>query len=249
MKVRRHDGELTVHGITVGSLHPRLRLPTMTVNSWLVHLPQGRLLVDAGPPWAGRPIARELILRGWEPDWIALTHAHIDHAGGLCDLMKLIPSARLLADEEDFETLLSGEVLVPAVIDPFTRLRPAINWVMTRRPMPKCAPHGPLSELADLGITVAPTPGHALPHSSLLLPDGSLIVGDALAVNPSGRPVMNAFFEDSVLMKESLERLAKIGRGRVFAGHGDPCRIEQVRRLAGIKPDAALARSEQLSEG
>lgn len=234
MKVRRYQGEITVHGITVGGLHPRLRLPTTTVNIWLVDLPQGRLLVDAGPPWAGRPLAQELLRRAWEPDWIALTHAHIDHAGGLCDLMRLIPSARLLADEADFETLQSGEVLVPATIDPFTRLRPAIHWVMTRRPMPKSAPHGPLSELAQFGVGVIATPGHSLPHASLLLPDGSLIVGDALAVTPSGKAVMNAFFEDSELMKESLVRLAEIGKGRVFPGHGDPCSIEQVRRLAGL---------------
>lgn len=244
MKVRRHEGEIVVHGITVGSLHPHLRLPTATVNVWLVDLPQGRLLVDAGPPWAGRPIAHELNRRDWRPDWIALTHAHIDHAGGLCDLMKLIPTARLLADEADFETLQSGEVLVPATIDPFTRLRPAIHWVMTRRPMPKCAPHGPLSELAQLGVGVISTPGHSLPHSSFLLPDGSLIVGDALAVNPSGRPVMNAFFEDSELMKESLVRLAEIGRGRVYPGHGDPCSIEQVRRLVRL----THARRENLDQ-
>jgi len=160
--------------------------------------------------------------------------------------MKLIPSARLLADEADFETLQSGEVLVPATIDPFTRLRPAINWVMTRRPMPKSTPHRPLSDLTKIGVGIIATPGHSLPHNSLLLPDGSLIVGDALAVNPSGRPVMNAFFEDSELMKESLVRLAEIGRGRVFPGHGDPCSIEQVRRLVGVRP-AKAAKADQTS--
>ncbi len=232
MKTRVYEGEIKVHGFVLGNIHPHLVLPTTTVNSWLVHLPQGRLLVDAGPPWAGRPLARELIRRGLEPKWVALTHAHIDHAGGICDLLKLIPSARFLAQEADIPVLVSGEVLVPSFINPFTPIRPAIHWAFTRRPMPRCHPQGDLSELEELGIEIIQTPGHSLPHASLLLPDGSLMAGDALAVNPAGRPVVNAFYEDQDLMLESLEVLAHRGRGRVFAGHGVPCSIDQVRSLA-----------------
>jgi glyoxylase-like metal-dependent hydrolase (beta-lactamase superfamily II) len=231
MKVRVYEGDIKVQSFVLGNIHPHLTLPTTTVNSWLVHLPQGRLLIDAGPPWAGRLLARELIRRNLEPKWVALTHAHIDHAGGICDLLKLIPSARFLAQEADIPVLSSGEVLVPSFINPFTPIRPAIHWAFTRRPMPKCHPDGDLSELADLGIEVLQTPGHSLPHASLLLPDGSLMAGDALAVNPAGRPVVNAFYEDQDLMLESLQILARRGSGRVFAGHGVPCSIEQVRSL------------------
>src|ERR1700722_20375311 len=49
------------------------------VNTYLISIPEGDVLIDAGTRWAARRILREL--RGRKMVLVALTHVHPDHQG------------------------------------------------------------------------------------------------------------------------------------------------------------------------
>jgi glyoxylase-like metal-dependent hydrolase (beta-lactamase superfamily II) len=223
---------VTVKTLAFGCVHPRLKLPMNTVNVHLVDLDAGRLLVDSGPPWTGPVLAKELKRLGWTPHWLALTHSHIDHAGGAAAVSAAFPRMRVLADPEEWGILRKGEVLVPTVIYPWTRIRPVVNWAFTRIPMPACQPHGPLDELRRLGVTPVSSPGHSLPHTSLLLPDGQMILGDVVTVNLKGEPQVNCYLEDRQMLEESILSLASLAKGTLHPGHGPSCRPEALAALA-----------------
>jgi ribonuclease BN (tRNA processing enzyme) len=78
-----------------------------------------RLLLDAGQSWAGR------VTRCLRPDWIAITHAHPDHAFGIggvqCPVYVTATTRRLLRQfpEVRFETFQAAR---PFAIGPFRML-------------------------------------------------------------------------------------------------------------------------------
>lgn len=71
-----------------------------------------RLLLDAGSTWAGR-------LHELRPDWIAITHAHPDHAFALAEPTD-VP---VYLSEESYERLARYPMAHPRVFGPGARLR------------------------------------------------------------------------------------------------------------------------------
>ena len=68
-------------GVHVGSLFPRNVFNTVVLDG-----PDGDVVIDAGPPWSGRRLAR--YLRGRDVAEHVVTHAHGDHVGAtawLCE--------------------------------------------------------------------------------------------------------------------------------------------------------------------
>lgn len=220
-----------VEALSFGCIHPSLRLPASTVNVHLVQVGSTKILVDAGPPWTGPVLAKILKGRAWHPDIIAITHAHIDHVGGAAFLQRAFPQARLLAHPDDVQTIEEGLVLVPRHITPWTKIRPVVNWAFTLRPMPKAKVDGSLQQLRKHGIVLLSTPGHANPHTSLLLPDGQVLAGDALVVGMRGKAMENGYYEDLEAQRESLQLIADHARGLIHPGHGPSCQPEAVARL------------------
>ena len=72
-----------------------------------------RLLLDAGQDWAGR-------LAALKPDWIAITHAHPDHAFALADA----PDVPVYVTQETHELLSRYAVRQFRVIEPWQEFRP-----------------------------------------------------------------------------------------------------------------------------
>jgi hydroxyacylglutathione hydrolase len=85
-------------GVLLGPLFPRNVFNTVVLES-----PQGDVVVDAGPPWSGRRLAR--FLKGRDVVEHVVTHAHGDHVGStawLCNHTGA-PLAMSEIEADDFE--------------------------------------------------------------------------------------------------------------------------------------------------
>jgi glyoxylase-like metal-dependent hydrolase (beta-lactamase superfamily II) len=171
---------------------------TLDVRCFVVPASNGVMLVDAGLP--GSSPAIEATLERIGAAWsditdIVLTHAHFDHVGGLADVAARTPKATLSAGALDVAMIpVDGHILVKRL--------------------------GEGDRVG--GLLVLDTPGHTPGHISLMDETRSLvIVGDlvgsvdgALSFGPP------AFTADAVRSRASLERVARMGVGRLLFGHG-----------------------------
>ncbi|MEP6629311.1 MAG: MBL fold metallo-hydrolase [Lapillicoccus sp.] len=162
------------------------------VRCFLVRHDDGLVLVDAGFPADGTPIA--LALAGMGAGWsdlsdVVLTHAHPDHCGALAALPQLAPSAAVWGGAGD-------------EYPPFVR---AVEGGETVR-----------------GLRVVATPGHTAGHLCLFDEDRStLFSGDAVGsqaglLTQGPRP----FIADPEEAMRSLRLLSALGAHRMLFGHG-----------------------------
>ena len=170
---------------------------TFEVRCFVVPRPDGVVLVDVGPPTTGKQI--EAVLAQLGATWsdvsdIVLTHAHVDHIGGLVEVAKHAPRAVVRAGAGDLsEIRLDGRAIEP--LAEADRVR---------------------------DLVVLETPGHTPGHLSRLDEANSLVlvgdavgsVGGALSFGPP------AFTADPGQARASLERLARLAVGSFVFSHG-----------------------------
>jgi len=193
------------------------RVPTVpfnAVNSFIFVEPDGSLtLVDAGLKRAPKKLLAALAALGKQPSdvkRIVMTHAHIDHAGGL-ERMQRETGARTLSHHDDAGYLARGEA-------PPGDKRSFLARVMAMLPGGRFGPCSVDEEIVDGqlldvagGLRVIHTPGHTPGHVSLLHePSGALIVGDAL-FNVIGMTFSITFAcADIPLSRETAGRLGEL---------------------------------------
>jgi glyoxylase-like metal-dependent hydrolase (beta-lactamase superfamily II) len=183
-------------------------------HTFLLDLPAGKLMVDAGWPDALPVLKRQLAAYGVPPSEIRLlflTHTHPDHAG-LAQPIKALTGARLLIHETQVVALpalaramagKSGDPpggYVPIVVEP--------PDVVLRARQP-----GALRALGVAGQAVE-TPGHSHDSVSLLLDDGRCFIGDLTP--PQLAPDEAA----AAVLRESWRRLLALGARRFYPAHG-----------------------------
>lgn len=199
------------------------------VHCYLWEWQGGVTLIDAGHPYDATTILAALRKQGYAAHTvrrIIVTHADLDHSGGLAELQ-----ARTGA------TVACHAVEKPLLERPWQRqaaflpLRPLI-WILTRFPRYQYHPVTPDELLVDgqqlpEGFTVVHTPGHSPGHISLLHKRRRLLIcGDAL-VNTRGRlrPNTGPFTPDKENAQRSVWKLAKKYGDEfetVVFGHGPP---------------------------
>jgi hydroxyacylglutathione hydrolase len=164
---------------------------------------------------------------------ILLTHAHIDHAGGLLELQQAFDAPTWIgADERPmFETLpQQGNWFgMPALNRPCGRID---HW----------AQDGDVVRVGSLELTVLGTPGHS-PGQVCYHGHGHVFVGDTLFSGSIGRTDLP--LGDGPTMNASLARLLELpGETVVHCGHGPDTTLQQeleanpylahVRRARGL---------------
>lgn len=158
------------------------------------------------------------------PDFILLTHIHIDHGGCAGHLLEKYPEAKIVCHPGAVAHLVQPDRLwrgSQAV------LRDKATLFGQPRPVPPQA-FASATEVADAGLVMIETPGHAPHHVSFLM-DDVLFAGEAAGTRsplPDGgiymRPATPPQFRPDIA-RESLQKLmARVGSARrlAFAHYG-----------------------------
>ena len=214
--------------------HRRL---TQALNCLLIETPAGRVLIETGigermddknrtmRGYEGAPVVPKLRQAGFDPesvDFVAMSHLHYDHAGGLllADGTKAFPRARIVAQRAEWDVALSGNSRVLASYDQ-PELRLVADW----------GAEGWAEGDRELlpGVSVVRTGGHSAGHQAVVVrgtgPGARTVAffGD-LAMRPwSANPRWVTSFDDfpldSVAVKGELFRRAVEDNWTVVLSH------------------------------
>lgn len=213
-------------------------------------------VVDAGYPNDGKALVASLEAVGRRPEdvqAVLLTHAHLDHMGGIPTLLArrqvpvLTGAVEAAHAHRDFE-----EQITPVQMLRQCTHVAGVRWFA--QTLKAVLPHAsmtvpsaepvPFDEALDLPGSPVPisTPGHTSGHTAYLLEAAGIVfTGDALVTAhpllPGGtRPQMlpSVFSEDEPEMARSLEALAALPADVVVPGHGPVARgpVAEIVRTA-----------------
>jgi hydroxyacylglutathione hydrolase len=167
---------------------------------------------------------------GFELQAIAVTHAHLDHVGGVAALKRLKPQAKIIlhkADEFIYEALPEQ----PAWIGIPRSQWPALGFAF--EPPPKVEEYwtdGQTYTVGDLQFRVIHCPGHTPGHVVLFEPrERKIFVGDVLFAGSVGRTDLPGGSTEQ-LMDSIMNKLLPLGDDvEVYSGHGPTTTIGRER--------------------
>ena len=186
------------------------------------------LCIDPGDDSEG--IVQAIDKHGLELEVIAVTHAHLDHVGGVTALKRLRPTARIMmhrADESIYEALPEQPAWIGI---------PRSQWSamhMTFEPPPKVDEYfedGGKLRVGELEFEVLHCPGHTPGHVVLFAPaERKVFVGDVLFAGSVGRTDLPGGSTEQ-LMASIHGKLLPLGdEVEVFSGHGPETTIGEER--------------------
>ncbi|MGY1735737.1 MBL fold metallo-hydrolase [Geodermatophilus sp. SYSU D00684] len=237
-------------------------VPGTAVNRVLVRDGRDLTVVDAGYPGDAASLAdavRALGSRLEDVRAVLVTHAHVDHVGGLS---ALAPGTPVLVHPDELPNARGERREQATPLDVAVRAwRPRVaRWALSivragatahpvvaaARPFPGGGPDagtggGPGGGPLDLpgGPVPVPTPGHTSGHTAYLFPrHGVVATGDALVTgHPTSRvrgpQLLPGFFTASPdRARDSLGALAALPADLLVPGHGDPWRGDLTEAVA-----------------
>lgn len=197
------------------------------------------IVVDVGPANTAARLVESLGALGLDRvDYVLLTHIHIDHCGGLGDLLEHYPMTRVICHDKAVEHMVDPLRLWSGSLKMLGEIAEAYG---PPRPIPKgkLIPHSE-SDLKDL--TIIETPGHAVHHLSFLYRDllfageaggNYFIIGDTEYLRPATPP--RFFFE---VCLGSIDRLLSLEDQPICYAHFDQARSSH--RLLGISREQLI---------
>lgn len=240
-----------------------VHLATGTNVNWaLVTEGDAVTVVDAGYPNDGKALLASIAAIGRRPsdvEGVVLTHAHLDHIGGVPALLSVATVPVLTGEVEVRHAHREYlEQISPAQLLAQCRHRAGLVWVAQtlRASLPHVSMSVPQAEVAAYGVPVdlpgrlvpLATPGHTSGHTAYLLEsEGVVFTGDALitghpllpgAAHPQLIPA--SFNEDEDEMVASLDAFRGLEADVMVPGHGPAER----RPLAAIVDDVLLGRDQ-----
>jgi hydroxyacylglutathione hydrolase len=194
------------------------RIDGTMANAYVIALDGKVVLVDAGTESSGRKIVDFFTSRGYTPDFVLITHYHVDHVGGL----KLI-----------YDTFRPA-IYAPAVEIPVIQGRQKMEVAPGFLPRlvassSKAKPVEDVRNVATLplkGLKGMETPGHTPGSTSFLLERERLIfTGDAISTSGGKASVNRMFTYDQEKALESFDRIMGMKPITILPGHGEPLAI------------------------
>jgi len=203
-------------------------VPGVVSNTYILLGADGLTVIDAGLPRSERKILAYIASLGrsaQDVKRIVITHADMDHVGGLAALQKA-SGARTYASKLEAEAIAAGKSSREIQSPGFS---PRRLFFALMRPFMKITPVQ-VDEIVEEGQTlpalgglrVVETPGHTPGHISLFAPAaGVLFSGDSIVSDQNGlhgsRPGLTW---DEVKARESERKQAALGARVVCTGHG-----------------------------
>nr|VFK24581.1 MAG: Glyoxylase, beta-lactamase superfamily II [Candidatus Kentron sp. MB]VFK27113.1 MAG: Glyoxylase, beta-lactamase superfamily II [Candidatus Kentron sp. MB]VFK74902.1 MAG: Glyoxylase, beta-lactamase superfamily II [Candidatus Kentron sp. MB] len=187
------------------------------VNTYLIQDEQSGacVIVDTGE---SNELALRLSALDPRPDVqaILITHAHIDHAGGLIDLQEAFDAPTYLPELEkpflDTMAQQGGWFGAPDM----NRFSGRIDHLVR---------DGDTIRVGDMAFQFLSTPGHS-PGQGCYYTDTDILVGDTIFAGSIGRTDLPG--SNHAQMKQSLRRLVELpGHLQVLSGHGPATTLEQ----------------------
>ena len=202
-------------------------IPNVIANPYLVVEAGGLTLIDAGLPGSAGKILRYITEQGHAPSElkrIIITHADLDHIGGLAALKKA-SRARVYASAIEAEAMANGRAsrqLRPRSF--LRRLLVGLAGRLVRAPIVRADELVQDGQVLPVlgGLHVIDTRGHTPGHISLFSPStGVLFSGDSV-VTRGGKLVRSLPDNtwDERQADESARRQAALGAKVVCPGHG-----------------------------
>ena len=195
------------------------------ISCWLSRGGGLDLVVDPGPASTAPVLCDRLRALGVERlDYILLTHIHLDHGGATAALLQEFPGAQVACHPAARNHVIAPERL-------WEGSRQVLGDVADIYGEPAPVPAAALADLdalADRGVTVIETPGHA-PHHLSFLHRGTLFLGEAAGtfmdlgagswyLRPATPPRFR--LEVALASLDRLLALAPAPRRLAFAHHG-----------------------------
>ncbi|MFO8055659.1 MAG: MBL fold metallo-hydrolase [Bacteroidales bacterium] len=205
-----------------------IKVKTGQTNSYLIHTPDGYILVDTGTANQTKKVERALKKAGAGIEQIKLiivTHAHYDHVGSLQEI-KRKSGASVLVHEKEKRLLQAGKTDFPAGTYFLTKLlASAGNSFMQGKYKPVDADIIMITDnysLQDFGIEgeVIHTPGHTEGSISVFIEGEHLICGDTF-FNVFPNSVYPLFANNQTQLLETWQKIEQLNCKTFYPGHGN----------------------------
>ena len=214
-----------------------LNLGRSYVNTYLVEVKGGWLLVDTGYPFDYKRFLKAAKRKGIELSsirYVVLTHVHADHAGFLKKILA-DTGATLLCLPAEKERLASGvnekNVFISRKITfLINRISAALPRFQTFEPVDLAGSVDPMTQpLAEDGITFFVLHGHT-DNDLCLRVDDKAFVGDVCMNGAGATGYSPLWIEDNAALVESWKTLLSSDAAYLYPGHGKPfpkCKLEK----------------------
>jgi len=190
-----------------------------------------RLAICIDPGDEAERIAAALDEHDLELQAITLTHAHLDHVGGVAALKELRPEADIIIHRED-EPLYLALPEQPAWIGIPRSRWAALRFNFSEPPkIDKYWTDGETYRVGELVFKIIHCPGHTPGHVVLFEEkERKIFVGDCLFAGSIGRTDLPGGSSEQ-LMDSLLNRIVPLGDDvEVYSGHGPMTTIGEERR-------------------
>ncbi len=228
---------LTVHIMNIEKLDDRITLFDIDgfTTSWLIR-DRRNILIESGYPINAPELLEGLGRVSVTPrdiDFIALTHVHLDHAGGAGYIAKENPDLKVLVHEKGARHLIDPSKLMESVKKAYgSGHSPEGEMVPIPARQVLTVGSGDAIDLGDNRLEVYPTPGHAKHHLVYFdTKSQSLFSGDALGGKLKGLPnfLMSPPSDyDKESAKQSIDAIRAMEPKRICFTHCGPCATEEL---------------------
>jgi glyoxylase-like metal-dependent hydrolase (beta-lactamase superfamily II) len=201
-------------------------MPGVIANAYVLVYPDGLTLIDAGLPKSSGRILGYLRSLGYQPGdlkRILITHADIDHIGGLASLKKATQT-RVAAGAAEAEAIRAGEssrsLSRNGILGAFMG---ALSKIIKPQPCPvdEILVDGQVLRILG-GLVVLATPGHTPSHISLWQAQRKILFsGDSIVVRADHfEPYQTSTVWKPDLAVQSYRLQAALAPEIVCGGHG-----------------------------
>ena len=206
-----------------------LNLGTLSVNTYLVEITDGWVLVDTGYPFAFEHFLKAAKRQGIALSsirYVVLTHVHADHAGFLKRVLE-VTGAKLICLPAERERLLSGVnvkdvYLSRPILYIINRISAALPRFQTFEPIDILGAIDPETQpLEKEGITFFVLHGHT-DNDLCMRVDDKIFVGDICMNGAGATGYSPLWIEDPAALVESWQALLATDAETLYVGHGKP---------------------------